>query len=1015
MPREEKRIDNNRIVYVEPNHIHGTYGSDGNNVYMTPDYSDMTIWCNLVVEKSSRLKNQASGTDETETYYINYDLTKVSNGSDYVSFLQGKDVDNYNYLTTSYTDFDFNEIRRKNMVEGLQIESIKVSMQNYTCPHVTIRFIDVRGAGFFGREETTHNEYGNLTNLAMDNTGQYSDNFYNCFVSFPYPRFKLQIKGFYGHPITLQLTCSNFEGNFNSQTGNFELNVQFIGYEYGVLADIPFDYIVAAPLTKIGGDYWNEQIEIAQTNNSNHWLLGPNDTQLPVKLYDFYNNIKAEIEQYKDDDINEFIASDSVMSNLSDGDEQLRLLDSIVENITRFKKKLKDTYGLGYVTQLTTDTEEYIIIHSEKNVVRITKDVAECYNALSDSIDAYAEKYKGTEIDSSMVPNGPSDGYWKPWKVSECKLSEFSSWRKGGYEIGDNIIVARNGSQVSGARITNAQSCFGVHIPYFNDNDNEVSVTRALSEEIFKNYTHWDWCVNGNNYARYAGIIDFKGITAKLGERINLLKVQMDEYRNMIDGGPTSTIEQLIGFAPYIGNYFKVVMCHLETFIYLFKNTADAIQGEINEGLRTPANLGIRNVNYQTDVPSALIGSNKQIPHFPSVYKKYSVEEDILNNLPDSKDILASAWIGDFNGPYEWQERVLVDELFFALQHIDESRHNKETTAVSRHSKKTPSHFSLFAQDVFKNTPIYASANKENLALYIGLRAQSIFGIYNYGNEIKDDYASKFGAIDAVNLINQCTNKTSLADLVKVNSEGQTLADELLNMTINNKSGQSNPYAFEFVRVTDGRQPIFKKEGDSKLKYVYMPCNKLLSIVPVDNFNSITAKNFSEKYTWENKNFKVKDYKNSDYLFTDCFDNFLNYNEKDINSETREEILRKTRAYTNNNMFNIFNEYSGSFVDTGFECDELLMAYDKFSKGNEKVGSISGDKFVEVTNEYWLMDNYCLDYFYKKYSNESYIKSGIDDSKLVTFDGTIGSNLLNINNANDTEKFINEFMSKLGQ
>lgn len=37
------------------------------------------------------------------------------------------------------------------------------------------------------------------------------------FFTFPYPKFKLLVKGFYGKPVTFQLTCSKFTGSFNSQ------------------------------------------------------------------------------------------------------------------------------------------------------------------------------------------------------------------------------------------------------------------------------------------------------------------------------------------------------------------------------------------------------------------------------------------------------------------------------------------------------------------------------------------------------------------------------------------------------------------------------------------------------------------------------------------------------------------------------------------------------------------------------------------------------------------------------
>ena len=282
MKKNNDLENSNRIVYIDPNDVRGNI----NGAPLTPDYTEFSIWCNLIIEKTTRLKNQDTVDSEDRIYQATFDLTRAENGTEYVSFLQGKDAENYNFLTTDYTNIDFEEIRRRNIIEGLQIESVNVGFTNYQTPQVTIKFVDIRGGGFFGREEATHNEYGQLYNLEEDRRNKQMDNFFGCFVTFPYPRFRLQIKGFYGRPVTFQLTCTSFVGNFNATTGNFEITVQFIGYEYGVLGDIPFDLLVAAPLTKTGADYWDSQIRDLENSK---WYLDKEKTEAPYKLFDFYH------------------------------------------------------------------------------------------------------------------------------------------------------------------------------------------------------------------------------------------------------------------------------------------------------------------------------------------------------------------------------------------------------------------------------------------------------------------------------------------------------------------------------------------------------------------------------------------------------------------------------------------------------------------------------------------------------------------------------------------------------
>ena len=88
---------NNRIVYVDPNDVNGYVGSNP----LTPDYSDFCIYCNLIVEHTSRLKNGYAGENLQGNMALSADLQNP--GVQYTSFFQGESV-SYPYLTTNYTD-----------------------------------------------------------------------------------------------------------------------------------------------------------------------------------------------------------------------------------------------------------------------------------------------------------------------------------------------------------------------------------------------------------------------------------------------------------------------------------------------------------------------------------------------------------------------------------------------------------------------------------------------------------------------------------------------------------------------------------------------------------------------------------------------------------------------------------------------------------------------------------------------------------------------------------------------
>jgi hypothetical protein len=74
--------DENRIVYVEPNDVNGYI----DNNPLTPEYTDFCVYCNLIVEKSSRLKNGYAGQDGTRGFVLESNSMSNEKGVYYQSF-----------------------------------------------------------------------------------------------------------------------------------------------------------------------------------------------------------------------------------------------------------------------------------------------------------------------------------------------------------------------------------------------------------------------------------------------------------------------------------------------------------------------------------------------------------------------------------------------------------------------------------------------------------------------------------------------------------------------------------------------------------------------------------------------------------------------------------------------------------------------------------------------------------------------------------------------------------------
>ena len=80
---------------------------------------------------------------------------------------------------------------------------------------VKINFVDVKGNCLFQmgeKEETTMNG---------------KEFFFSSLFDFPYPTFELCVKGYYGKKSTFELKVLNFDAQFDSSTGNYNVSVEF--------------------------------------------------------------------------------------------------------------------------------------------------------------------------------------------------------------------------------------------------------------------------------------------------------------------------------------------------------------------------------------------------------------------------------------------------------------------------------------------------------------------------------------------------------------------------------------------------------------------------------------------------------------------------------------------------------------------------------------------------------------------------------------------------------------------
>lgn len=810
----------NRVLYVEPNDIYGHI--DGSP--LTPDYTDYCISMNLIAEVVSRYKQ--SGEDATKRYIMTWtsrpkvnDEGNGNSAGNWISFLHGEDAKLYggdgNVLTTYYTDINYDDIVKKNILEGIGISSIQVSFETYYTPTVVIKFIDVHGASLFGREEAVHESGEDLTLSSV----------FGVFFTVPYPKFKLQIKGFYGHAVTYQLTCSNFRASFNSQTGNFEAVATFIGYSYSLLTDIPLRYLVAAPYCNyVGRSYWEEKL------HSSEWALSDGST--PQRLLEIIEKIKS-LTVNTEDVKNKLMTDDDSIEkeNVESERSKLTELSAALKDYVNAFTKLNRTSQSLPITEGEEDNEQ-LVIFAPSNETSFKIVVGETVQAASARLlrafESYNDSYPNKKFSNSLFPNGKPGEFRASDKIEFGRICKITTDSDGQINKITFNCTEQTEKGIMGIRLNNKLIYETAH----------RILTDAYNEKgMIPSY-----------FGEFCYVVNLNKFLKKIAERIRELNVKDKEIDKRIAEKMQTAAKFSLGFTPYIGDIFKIIMCHLETFMHMMWGCYRVIDDDARNNRRTPDVLGID--LSKTDI--AVPGDKKQntIPAWVGVFNNGSVSNE---GGDEDKSIESIAWVGDFS--HNFEEEKLVIELYKAAQVLAE----KSKTEVQPISLITG--VPVMPNDLNNMASVFAPDIKNGisgLSGYLSFRAAQIFGIL-INDKITPEFARYIGIMDAYNyfgysqsrsdikntLIEPTSNKGSLADIMFAVAHCEKPTEEGFYGVEYQETGRSI-HDFETVRgimyQENGniknldRHPMFVKNGQYS-KYVHYYRKNWVGMVP-DNMKS---------------------------------------------------------------------------------------------------------------------------------------------------------------------------------
>ena len=826
------------VIYVEPNMEPIKDGWAVEDTFeRAPRLEDYCIAMNIEVEVCSRDKTNDSSEEMSEVLIMQWSKTTGENGGkDYVNFMGGTKIGNYNYtekgikrtprlnntydaLTTYYADMYVGDLINYGTTEMVGIKSVNIEYEKSCVPIISIVFTDVRGMSIFQPQELLRdNTYNGIKGISQDNVAQ---SFFQCFFKMPIPKFTIYIKGFYGKPVAYEVMCDKFDTNFNSDTGDFEISTRFIGYAYSFLTDVSMDALIAAPYSDYEGkDYWNNAVK-----EGRFYTIDKNGAHRDMPtLCEIVTNYDELVITGRPED-----EATTVDYENSDHDIELEELKSIREE---GYQKWYDNLYLSLSTLFNKENEQrcfdfrdvgtnpdyrYILlladVHADANLGRLYQEGLANFHELNENVYNTIKTYNEKEDKFKELNNVSLD---------------FTDYRK--IRIFNTINLVESSSVENGV----AKKIIDQEAPYFYD-----TFPEALRTEV-KNrlFNYYEKDEEGNissesNYEMTRKTIYQKGKEDKqllycyiirvdysaITDRINGLNAEANKSEEEKNAERRAKIlnEKMMAkmnFYPSIENFTRVMIAHLETFMHIMYTVA----GKIREEKRTLASLGITggedgNVQDVND-------NSKYIPPFPRITEKVFGDDGIVR----SED----SWVGKYNDGEGFREVDVINGLFNGIEEIFNILKQSEALQVDNSTTVKPKTgecmvpHPITSYDFFLTSSPYGDdlETLNDINSFIGRVAIRMFDILSIsslrrGGIITSSDVERIAKIEAVNFkkTTTLTNDTLLKTIGVSESSSPLTADMINKLLFANESDYGK---IPWIISNEDRR-VFSSRGDNNI------------------------------------------------------------------------------------------------------------------------------------------------------------------------------------------------------
>jgi len=794
--------DYDNIILVDPNKI----VIDNEVKERLVNHEDLVFYANLETNVIPRTKlavgdsfdspvinssiaNLKGGMDGSQINFLQPHGKKTgafdTSWSDQLSGLGAKEGKGINQTTESAQNRDGKIVYNRNVkttqnTQLLGIKDISVNISGLGIPTVKITLVDVQGRTLFEQGEKS---------------------IYSVFFNLPYPLFYLTLKGYYGKAIRYALNLTKFNASFEQRSGNYIIELNFIGRNTGLLSDTLLSYAKTAPkMTPTTINVKPTTTTNISTNSSNTTTTQSSVGEQTLKeVYTIYKSKGLIDNNFPELSIDEFIErADSFVTNMEQGIKNGDFV--VLSDVSKFRNELLEIKDRVYAVPIAKylDTNNYIVYNKQ------------IYYPFRANIDYQKRETIIADIESEIkatnnnLKNNASFG-----DNAEYVIAGNTTKNPITVSLDSNVIFEK----VSYDQLTTEDFKNTLKVRLGRDPEqDELDRFRVQTTQDFQLYGKKIDTATGNLVDDIPTL--FKYGESKIGDtgpfKINSFLYDIDRGLTRISAAEQEIEQQFtddlatkiiddksgLGFKPTIRNIFAILIAGVDTFYRLMDKTHTNAWNQrtnpyrVNSIIPPDKNFGIDSKNVINGV-GQLNDANLVYP-WPTYFTKQKQKDDTsgrelytVNYIGDSKN-LATTNGGDYTA---WPEIAFLEDYISASTSKSPLKNRSAYTNPTEASKYGSSNTLEFPFETFPY---------ENLSeiSFLYEMYERLYTLVNYTNIYRGDYKTlqvdKFLAdMEARNVMLGSSNSISLKEKLKTSKFNLTTLRGYLKNISNNGTGQS--------------------------------------------------------------------------------------------------------------------------------------------------------------------------------------------------------------------------------